>query len=119
MKKVTIIGAGSFGIALGILLAEKGNEVNIYDIDKSVVDDININKKNDKYIKGLNIPNNLNAYNDLDEDLINANYVLLAVPSHIIRNICKKLIGKINCDVPIISIAKGMEIESGLRLSQV
>lgn len=119
MEKVTIIGAGSFGSALGILLAEKGNEVNMYDIDKNIVDDININRKNDKYIKGLNIPNNLNAYNDLDEALINANYVLLAIPSHIIRSICKSLIGKINCDVPIISIAKGMEIESGLRLSQV
>lgn len=119
MKNITIIGAGSFGIALGILLANKGNKVNIYDINESVVEDINVNRKNDKYIKGLNIPYNLSAYNDLDKALINANYILLAVPSHIIRNICKTLSQIISYDIPVISIAKGIEIESGLRLSQV
>lgn len=45
MSKVGFIGGGSFGTALGILLANKGNEVSIYDKDQSVVDDININRK--------------------------------------------------------------------------
>ena len=119
MKNICIIGAGSFGIALGILLANKENKVNIYDIDRNVVDDININRKNDKYIKGLNIPEHITAYNDLDEALINADYILLAVPSHIIRSICRNLKDKLLKNIPIISIAKGMEIDSGLRLSQV
>lgn len=119
MKNICIIGAGSFGIALGILLANKKNKVNIYDIDKDVVDDININRKNEKYIKGLTIPKNITAYNNLDQALIDADYVLLAVPSHIIRSICRNLKDKLVKDVPIISIAKGIEIESGLRLSQV
>lgn len=119
MKNICIIGAGSFGISLGILLANKKNKVNIYDIDRNVVDDININRKNDKYIKGLNIPEYITAYNDLDQALINADYILLAVPSHIIRSICRNLKDKLVKDIPIISIAKGMEIESGLRLSQV
>ena len=51
MSKVGFIGGGSFGTALGILLANKGNEVSIYDKDQSVVDDININRKNDRYLK--------------------------------------------------------------------
>ena len=59
MSKVGFIGGGSFGTALGILLANKGNEVSIYDKDQSVVDDININRKNDRYIKDLDIPSNL------------------------------------------------------------
>lgn len=119
MKSITIIGAGSFGIALGILLANKQNKVNIYDIDKNVVDDININRKNDKYIKGLDIPKSVTAFNDLDEALINVDYILLAVPSHIIRSICRNLKDRIIESIPIISIAKGIEIETGLRLSQV
>lgn len=119
MKSITIIGAGSFGIALGILLANKENKVNIYDIDRNVVDDININRKNDKYIKGLDIPKSVTAFNDLDEALINADYILLAVPSHIIRSICRTLKDKVVKNIPIISIAKGIEIETGLRLSQV
>lgn len=119
MKKVTVIGGGSFGTSLGILLAEKENEVSIYDIEKSVVDDININKKNDKYIKGLNIPNNIIAYTDLDKALEGADYVVLSVPSHVIRSVSRDLKGKINESIPVISIAKGMERGTGLRLSEV
>lgn len=119
MKKIVIIGGGSFGTALGILLDNKKNKVNIYDIDINVVNDININRKNDKYIKGLNIPEGIVAYSNLDEALINVDYVLLAVPSHVIRSMCKNLKGKISESIPVISIAKGMEIETGLRLSEV
>ncbi|MDV4151232.1 NAD(P)H-dependent glycerol-3-phosphate dehydrogenase [Clostridium sp. AL.422] len=119
MSNVAFLGGGSFGTALGILLANKGNKVSIYDRDKSVVDDININRKNDKYIKELKIPKNVTAYNDLDDSLINVNFVILAVPSHVIRTAAKSLKGKIDKDVVIISIAKGIEEGSNLRLSQV
>lgn len=119
MKKVAFIGGGSFGTSLGILLAEKGNEVKIYDIEKSVVDDININRKNDKYIKGLNIPDNMSAYFDLNKAIEDVEYIILAVPSHIIRSISKTLKGKINDDIPIITIAKGIEKDTNLRLSEV
>lgn len=119
MKKVTFLGGGSFGTALGILLANKGYDVNIYDRDICVVEDINVNRKNDKYIKDLNIPNNVTAYNDLHDALINTDCVVLAVPSHIIRAVAKSLNGKISKEIPVISIAKGIEEGSNLRLSQV
>ena len=119
MSNVAFLGGGSFGTALGILLANKGYKVSIYDRDKSVVDDINYNRKNDKYIKGLKIPKNVTAYNDLDETLENVKYVVLAVPSHVIRTVSKSLKGKIGKDVIVISIAKGIEEGSNLRLSEV
>lgn len=119
MSNVAFWGGGSFGTALGILLANKGYEVSIYDRDKSVVDDINYNRKNDKYIKELKIPKNVTAYNDLDDTLENAKYVVLAVPSHVIRAISNSLKGKIDKDVIVISIAKGIEEGSNLRLSEV
>lgn len=119
IKKISIIGGGSFGTALAILLANKGNLVNIYDINKDVVNDININRKNDKYIKDLNIPKNVKAFSELDENIINVDYILLAVPSNIIRMVCNNISKSIKKDTIIISIAKGMEVESGLRLSEV
>lgn len=117
--KVTFLGGGSFGTSLGILLANKGEEVAIYDINKDVVDDININRRNDKYIKGLTIPQNVTAYNEIYEALNNTNYIVLAVPSHVIRSACKSIKGKVKKNIPIISIAKGMEKDTNLRLSQV
>ncbi|WP_411170481.1 NAD(P)H-dependent glycerol-3-phosphate dehydrogenase [Clostridium sp. MB05] len=119
MRNVTFLGGGSFGTALGILLANKGNKVSIYDRDKHVVDDININKKNDRYIKNLHIPENVTAYIDLDDAIRDANFIVLSVPSHVIRIVAKSLKGKINDDAIIISIAKGIEEKSNLRLSQV
>lgn len=119
IKKISIIGGGSFGTALGILLANKGNSINIYNIDRDVVNDININRKNDKYIKDLNIPNNVKAFSELDENIINVDYILLAVPSNIIRMVCNNISKNIKKNTIIISIAKGMEVESGLRLSEV
>lgn len=119
MGNVAFLGGGSFGTALGILLANKGYKVSIYDRDKSVVDDINHNRKNDKYIKGLKIPKNVTAYNNLDETLTEVKYVVLAVPSHVIRSASESLKDKIDNDVVVISIAKGIEEGSNLRLSEV
>ena len=119
MSKVGFIGGGSFGTALGILLANKGNEVSIYDKDQSVVDDININRKNDRYIKDLDIPLNLTAYNNLDDAIEGIDYLVLAVPSHIIRIVARSLKGKLNANVPIVSIAKGIEEGTDIRLSEV
>ena len=67
MSKVAFIGGGSFGTALAIQLCKKGNEVNIFDRDINVCNDININKRNDKYIKDLVIPEkNIKAFNNID-----------------------------------------------------
>lgn len=119
MSKVAFLGGGSFGTALGILLADKGLEVSIYDRDKSVVNDINLNKKNDKYIKDLVIPKNVTAFNDLDEALKDIKFLVLAVPSHVVRSASRSLKGKISSDVVVISIAKGIEEGTNLRLSEV
>lgn len=119
MSKVAFLGGGSFGTALGILLADKGLEVSIYDRDKSVVDDINLNKKNDKYIKDLVIPKNVTAFNDLDEALKDIKFLVLAVPSHVVRAASRSIKGKISSDVIIVSIAKGIEEGTNLRLSEV
>ena len=119
MSNVAFLGGGSFGTALGILLANKGHKVSIYDRDKAVVNDINNNRKNDKYIKDLEIPKNVNAYNDLDYALKDVKYLVLAVPSHVIRSASKSVKDKIDKDVIVISIAKGIEEGTNLRLSEV
>lgn len=119
MNKTTFIGAGSFGTSLAILLGNKGYEVSLWDRDIEVVNDINQNKKNDKYIKDLEIPETVKAYENIEDALKGSKYVVLAIPSHIIRMAARNLKGKIDNDVVIISIAKGIEEGTNLRLSQV
>ncbi|WP_297631764.1 NAD(P)H-dependent glycerol-3-phosphate dehydrogenase [uncultured Clostridium sp.] len=119
MNKVGFIGGGSFGTALAIQLAKKGEDIVIYDRNIDVCNDINNNKRNDKYIKNLSIPEGIKATNIIEEALENVNYVVLAVPSHIIRLMAREIKGKISKDVVVISIAKGIEPETNKRLSEV
>ncbi|MBM7835100.1 NAD(P)H-dependent glycerol-3-phosphate dehydrogenase [Clostridium sardiniense] len=119
MSKVAFIGGGSFGTALAVQLGQKGNEISIFDRDINVCNDINNNRRNDKYIKDLIIPENITAYNNLDEAIEGVDYLVLAIPSHVIRDVTRSLKGKITKDVVIISIAKGIEPTSNKRLSEV
>lgn len=119
MSKITFLGGGSFGSSLAILLAEKNNIVNIYDRDKNIVDEININKTNEKYLKDLIIPAGVTAFNNIEEAIKGSDYVVLAVPSHVIRSMCKSIKNQLPKNVPIISIAKGIEEETNKRLSTV
>lgn len=116
---VTFLGGGSFGTALSILLGNKGESVNIYDTSKSVVSDINNTHKNSKYLKDVSIPENVKAYNDMEEALLESKFVVLAVPSHVIRNMCKQLKKFVKPEQIIISIAKGIEEGTDMRLSEV
>lgn len=119
MRKITFLGGGSFGSALAVLLAEKNNIVSIYDRDNKVVDDINVKRTNEKYMKGVIIPKEVTAFDSIDKAVKDSDYIVLAVPSHVIRSVCKELKGKIPEDIPIISIAKGIEEGSDKRLSTV
>lgn len=119
MSKITFLGGGSFGSALAVLLAEKNNIVSIYDRDKNVVSEINIKRTNEKYMKDLTIPKGVTAFNNIEEAIAGTDYIVLSVPSHVIRGMCAALKGKIPKSVPIISIAKGIEEDTDKRLSVV
>ena len=119
MSKITFLGGGSFGSALAVLLAEKNNIVNIYDRNESVVNEINIKRTNEKYMNDLIFPNTITAFNNIEEAIEGTDYIVLSVPSHVIRSMCKNIKGKISKDIPIISIAKGIEENSDKRLSVV
>ena len=119
MSKVAFLGGGSFGIALAILLANKGNVISVYDRNSNVVEDINVNRRNDKFIKGLNVPKNVTAYNSLEEAIPNSDYVVLAVPSHVIRSAARSIKGLVKESVPVICIAKGIEEGTNKTLVEV
>lgn len=118
MSEITFLGAGSFGTALSIMLAKKGLEVNIWDRKESTVEDINIKKENIKYLHGSTIPATVKAYSNIQEAIGSSKYVVLSVPSHAIREVCSKIKPFVKGKT-IISIAKGIELQTNKRLSQV
>ncbi|MBU3216226.1 NAD(P)H-dependent glycerol-3-phosphate dehydrogenase [Clostridium estertheticum] len=119
MLKVAFLGGGSFGTALSIMLAKKGTSVNIWDRKLSVINDINIKKENIKYLPNITVPSGITAFIDIEEVINDTDIIVLSVPSHVIRNICKMITPYLKQNQIIVSIAKGIEEGSLKRISEV
>ncbi|WP_142414623.1 NAD(P)H-dependent glycerol-3-phosphate dehydrogenase [Hathewaya massiliensis] len=120
MTKVTFIGGGSFGTALSIALARKENiNITIWDRSKEVIDDINLNHKNSKYLKDIDLSDRIKGENDIEIAVKNADYVVLSLPSHVIRQYCSKISKLVNKNTIIISIAKGLEQGTLKTMSEI
>ncbi|MBW9171151.1 NAD(P)H-dependent glycerol-3-phosphate dehydrogenase [Clostridium estertheticum] len=119
MLKVAFLGGGSFGTALSIMLAKKGTSVNIWDRKLSVINDINIKRENIKYLPNITVPSGITAFIDIEEVINDTDIIVLSVPSHVIRNICKMITPYLKPNQIIVSIAKGIEEGSLKRISEV
>lgn len=118
MGKVGFIGGGSFGTALAIMLSNKGVASKIWDRNENVISDIN-NKVNKKYLPNVTLPDGIEGNTNLEEVVGGSEFLVLAVPSHVIRNICRQIKNSLRKETVIISIAKGIEESTDERLSQV
>jgi glycerol-3-phosphate dehydrogenase (NAD(P)+) len=119
MHKIALIGAGSFGTALGVVLGDKGYEVNIWGRNQDVINEINMRNNNKRYLPNIDIPKNVVGYTNLKEALDDVQYVVLTVSSQSIREVCIKIREYINSSSIIINMAKGIEENSYKRLSTV
>ena len=116
---VTFLGGGSFGTALSVLLGKKGVGVTIWDKSESTVNDINEKRENMKYLHKVIIPHGITATTDIEEALKESSFVVISVPSHAVRSVVEKARAYINKDQIIISIAKGIEEGTDIRISEV
>jgi glycerol-3-phosphate dehydrogenase (NAD(P)+) len=119
MIKVAFIGGGSFGTALSMLLGKKGCKVQLWDRDLEVIEEINNKRTNERYLKNITIPENVEASTDIAAVIEGAEFIVLAVPSHVIRMVASKIKEFVSPGQIIISIAKGIEEDSLKRLSVV
>ena len=118
MNKIAIIGAGSWGTALGQVLADNGHRVMIYGRDMKVVTELK-NRRNQKFFGELVLSEALGATILLEEALQGARYVLLAVPTKVMREVLQEIKNFLVGDVVIINASKGIEPETHKRMSEV
>lgn len=116
--KITVMGSGSWGTALGNVLAKNGHDVLIFGINPNEIDDINNNHKNEKFFKDVTLNPQLKASTDLNDGL-DADVFLLAVPSIAIESICQQLNEVLDHPVYIINVAKGFHPVSHKYLMDV
>ncbi|MEW6621592.1 MAG: NAD(P)H-dependent glycerol-3-phosphate dehydrogenase [Bacillota bacterium] len=119
MKTIAVIGAGSWGTALSLLLADKGYKVFLWGRDKNHLNQINHERINYKYLPGVKLPDNVYVEVDFQKAVQATEMIVLAVPSQTVREVCKQLNCFIRGNPIIVNTAKGIELKTHYRLSEV
>lgn len=115
--KIAVIGSGGWGTALAMLLAENKHTVKIWTKDEEVADEINYHKTNEKFLKGVIIPDNITAIHNAAE-LEPCEIIVNAIPTQYIRESVEKYKIPLE-DKIIINGSKGIETKSLKRISQL
>lgn len=114
-----MLGAGSWGTTFAKVLADAGRDVVLWSRRESVAATITSDHANPDYLPGIVLPDGLTATVDLDCALHGADAVALAVPSQSLRENLALFRDALPPDCPVVSLAKGIEIGTGLRMSEV
>lgn len=118
MKKIAIIGSGSWGTALGVCLARNGNEVKIWSFSEEEKRSINEERKC-IFLPKANIPDNIICSSDFNEVLEGAEIILHVTPSKFVRSTLKQYKDLVKKDQLFIMCSKGFEAETNLTLDKV
>ena len=119
MKRIAVIGAGSWGTALAIMAARAGHDVMIWSRNSRVVSSINRQHVNPDCLQDAVIPQTVSATTDPQEAAEKADLAILAAPSHATRDVISKLLPALRPQMLLVSATKGIEVETGKRISEV
>jgi len=114
--KIAVLGAGSWGTALGQILNENGHNVCLWHLESNFVDTINQSHVH-PFLPGVKLNHALQFTSSLDEICEYGELLVSAVPSQVVRLVLDKF--PKNWDKPIVSVSKGIENKSGMRMSEV
>ncbi len=119
MKRVSIIGAGTWGTALAITLSRKGHAVTLWAYEPEVVESIRIRHENELYLPGIKIPLGVSASVSPAEAVGGAEIVLFVTPSHVLRSLMAGFLPHLKQEMVFVSATKGIDTEQLMRMSEV
>ena len=117
-ERVTVVGAGSWGTAVAALLAREPG-VTLWAREAELAERIDRDHENPRYLPGVTLPSDLHATGDLRAACADADVLVLGVPSHGLRAVLTEVVDVVNPDAPVVSLAKGVEQETHLRMTEV
>ncbi|MDQ3010199.1 MAG: NAD(P)-dependent glycerol-3-phosphate dehydrogenase [Acidobacteriota bacterium] len=119
MRRIAIIGAGSWGTALALVAARAGNEVRLWAHSAEVAENLRQERENKIYLPGFALPESISPTNDLSKALAGAEIVLTVVPSHFTRDVYMQMLPQLRPQMIFVSATKGIEIATGMRMEEV
>ena len=118
MKKVTIIGSGSWGVALAIHLANLDNDIKIWSFSQEECDEIN-NERKCRFLPNVVLPKNIKCTTSFEEAIKGTDFILHVTPSKFTRDTLKKYKNFVEKKQPVIICSKGFESDTLLTLDEV
>lgn len=118
-QNIAVIGAGSWGTALAITLSSKKHNIKIWDLDKKLVEDLDSDRENKKYLPGIKFGDTMNVVYDVKDAVYGADIVLFSVPAQFFRSAAENAKKYIKDDMIIVNVAKGIEQKTLMTMSQV
>ena len=119
MAKIGVIGAGSWGTALAILLNENGNVVTLWSHRESEAEKIRQTHEHASKLPGIRIPEQITVTSDLEQATCGREILVLVVPSNCVRETCAKLAGIVASGTVIVSASKGIEESTLKRMTDI
>jgi glycerol-3-phosphate dehydrogenase (NAD(P)+) len=117
--KLAIIGAGGWGTALSLVGAKNGHRVTLWGRRAELIESLRKTRVNADYLPDVKIPETIALTHELSEAVEGAEVIGLVVPSHGTREVCRQLKPLLKHKPVIVSNTKGIEIETGMRMSEV
>jgi glycerol-3-phosphate dehydrogenase (NAD(P)+) len=119
LKNLAIIGGGSWGTALAIVLAPRFSSLRLWVYEADLAARMRDSRENDAYLPGFQLPSTIRCSSDLAEALDGADCVLSVVPSHLVRRVYEQIAPLAGTAKLFVSATKGLENQSLLRMSEI
>jgi glycerol-3-phosphate dehydrogenase (NAD(P)+) len=119
MAKVAVFGAGSWGTAFSMVLADAGHDITLWGRREDVCASINEKRENPDYLPGIELPGTISATHDHEKAAAGADFVVLTVPSQTLRENLTVWTPALPKDAVLVSLMKGVELGSLKRMSEV
>ncbi len=118
MANVGVLGAGSWGTALSVLLSDNGHQVTVWSIDENEVQMLNEKREHELKLPGVKLPDDMVITGDLESAVKEKDFLVLAVPSPFTRSTARKMAPYVADGQIIVDVAKGIEEATLLTLSR-
>lgn len=119
MKKVGVIGAGSWGTALAITLSGKGHQVKIWDVNPEHLQELKTNRENVRYLPDIKFNDNLQIADTVEEAITGADMVLFSAPAQFFRGALDNAMPYLKPEMILVNVAKGIEQKTLKRMSEI
>ena len=117
--KVGIIGLGNLGSAVAYLAAGNGHPVLAWEYDQAVVDEVNRQHTNQRYLKGIQLPEQVSATTCVEEVFAGSELVFITLPSRFIPQVLGACAGRADTTIGLVNMAKGLHVETGKTAYQM